>query len=107
MAIYKEPCRHCGTFIPGDSRFCPKCGSRAPVADLCPACLRVICREDAACSGCGRLLRISCPKCGKQSFVGEKCDICGESFMKKCKNPRCGEMQFFDNRNCTACGKKL
>lgn len=107
MAVYKEPCRHCGTLIGQDSRFCPKCGSRAPFTDLCPSCLREIKRGDLACSGCGRPLHIPCPKCGKQTFVGDRCDACGASLLKPCLNKRCGEMQFFENTKCTACGKKF
>lgn len=107
MASYKEPCRHCGTFIPRDSGFCPKCGSRAPFADICPTCLREVSREDKLCSGCGRPLYILCPKCKAQTFVGEKCDACGAELLKKCPNPRCGEMQFFENTKCTACGRKF
>lgn len=107
MAVYKQPCRQCGSLISQDSRFCPKCGSRAPFVDLCPTCLREIRREDMRCSGCGRPLHIACPRCGKQTFVGEKCDVCGGSLLKQCLNPRCGEMQFFENAKCTACGKKL
>lgn len=107
MAVYKEPCRHCGALLMRDSRFCSKCGSHAPFVDLCPTCLREICREDAVCSGCGRLLRLTCPHCGKQTFVGETCDACGMSLLRKCPNPRCGEMQFCENTKCTACGRKL
>lgn len=107
MAVYKEPCRHCGTFLSADSRFCSKCGSRAPFKDLCPACLSEIRREDKFCSGCGKELYIACPKCSKITFIGEKCDVCGYSLLKKCTNIRCGEMQFFQNTKCTACGKKL
>lgn len=107
MAVYKEPCRHCGALIDQDSRFCPKCGNRAPFVDLCPTCLRKVSREDAACCGCGRTLQITCPHCGKQTFAGDKCDVCGKSLMKKCQNPRCGEMQFFENSKCTACGHKV
>ena len=107
MAVFLHPCRHCGKLIARDSRFCPGCGSNAPFLDLCPACLREIRREDAACSGCGRPLYIPCPQCGKRTFVGEKCDACGASLLKKCPNLRCGEMQFFQNSKCTACGKKL
>ncbi len=107
MAVYKVPCRHCGTLIARDSRFCPKCGSRAPFMDLCPTCLREVGREDAVCPGCGRPLYVACPNCGKQTFAGERCDVCGASLLKKCPNPLCGEMQFFENSRCTACGKSF
>lgn len=107
MAVYKEPCRHCGTLIPQDSRFCPRCGSRAPFADFCPTCLHIISREDRVCAGCGRPLYVACPTCGEQTFVCEKCDRCGANLLKRCPHPRCGEMQFFQNAVCNACGKKL
>ncbi len=107
MASYKQPCKHCGTFIERDSRFCPKCGNRSPFVDLCPTCLREVRRENAVCSGCGRPLYITCPKCKQQTFAGEQCDACRVSLLKPCQNPRCGEMQFFENTKCTACGKKL
>ncbi len=107
MAVYKEPCRHCGTFILRSSRFCPKCGSRAPFTDLCPTCLREVSREASLCDFCGRPLHVTCPKCGAKTFVGEKCDECGASLLKQCQNPRCGELQFFQNTKCTACGKKI
>lgn len=107
MAIYKEPCRHCGTFINSDSRFCPKCGSHSPFIDQCPTCLKEISREDIICSFCGRPLYVTCPFCKEQTFVGEKCDACGTSLLKQCPNPRCEQMQFFENTKCTACGKKF
>ncbi|MDD3243850.1 MAG: zinc ribbon domain-containing protein [Eubacteriales bacterium] len=107
MAEYKQPCRHCGALLARDSRFCPKCCSGAPFADLCPACLRQVSREDRLCAGCGRPLRVSCPHCGGQTFVGERCDACGGTLLKACPNPRCGQMQFFENTRCTACGKKM
>jgi len=107
MATYKQPCIHCNQFIERDSRFCPKCGSHSPFGYLCPACLKPVGRGDAACSGCGRPLYIVCPSCQKQTFVDERCDACGTSLMKLCKNPRCGQLQFFENAKCTACGKKL
>ncbi len=107
MAIYKQPCRHCGTFLNRDSRFCPKCGSHSPFWDLCPACLREVDRSDICCSSCGRILHIPCPQCKAQTFVGDKCDVCEVSLLKKCPNPRCGELQFFENTKCTVCGKKL
>jgi hypothetical protein len=27
--------------------------------------------------------------------------------MVRCENVRCGQMQFFQNSKCTACGKKI
>ena len=107
MAFYKQPCRFCGGLLERDARFCPKCGSDAPFADLCPACLRLVRREDARCSQCGRELYILCPHCGERTFAASKCGVCGKSLTKSCPNPRCKQPQFFENTVCTACGKTL
>jgi len=108
MASYKQPCTNCGEMIERDSRFCPKCASRAPFGVLCPACLKPIKRGDAVCSGCGRMLTIACPFCSGQTFVGGgNCDACGKLIMIKCENKRCGEFQFFENTKCTVCGKVI
>jgi hypothetical protein len=107
MASYKKPCRRCGAYLPSSSRFCPRCGSGAPFADLCPGCLHQVSREERRCGCCGRALRAICPVCGGETFVGEACERCGASLMKRCPNPRCGELQFFENMVCTACGGKF
>ena len=107
MATYKQPCIHCNTFVERDAGFCPACGSRNPFGYVCPTCRSPIVKGQMLCSGCGRPLAIPCPHCGGQTFVGTKCDICGMSLMVKCTNPRCGDMQFFQNEKCTACGKKI
>lgn len=107
MAIYRQPCIHCGALIDRDVRFCPKCGSRSPFGCLCPDCLRPVEKGDPACGGCGRPLYVPCPACGKQTFVDDRCSACGAGLMISCRNRRCGEMQFFQNIKCTACGKKL
>lgn len=107
MATYKQPCIHCKTLIERDSRFCPTCGSRSPFGYICPTCRSPISKDQVLCSGCGRELYIVCPLCGGHTFVDERCQSCGRSLMVKCSNPRCGEMQFFENTKCTACGKKI
>lgn len=107
MATYKQPCIHCGNFIERDSRLCTKCGSRSPFGYLCPACLRPIEKGNMVCAGCGRPLYTACPNCKQQTFVDERCEKCGAGLMIRCENPRCGELQFFENIKCTACGKKL
>lgn len=107
MASYKQPCVHCGAFIERDSRLCPNCASRSPFGYHCPACLREIQKGQPVCSGCGLPLTVACPACGQQTFVDERCEKCGESLMTPCTNPRCGELQFFENTKCTACGKKI
>jgi len=59
------------------------------------------------CPGCGRPLRVICPYCGKVTFVGDRCEHCAGTLLIKCPNRRCGDMQFFENEKCTACGKRL
>ena len=107
MASYKQPCIHCNDFIDRDSRICPSCGSRSPFGYKCPECLKEVTKDQAICSGCGRSLGTLCPTCLQPSFAAERCDKCGSSLLIKCTNPRCEEMQFFENDNCTACGKKI
>ena len=108
MAVYKEPCIHCGEFIGRDSKFCTKCGSRSPFGYHCPACLKPIERGDTLCSGCGRPLTVICPYCGGNTFAGsDKCGACGKTLMILCENSRCGEAQFFENKRCVACGKPI
>lgn len=107
MAFYKQACIQCGQLIDSDARFCPKCGSYSPFGYSCPQCLREIKRGDVVCSDCGRPLYTTCPHCGERTFVQDKCEVCGKSLMVKCANSRCGQMQFFENTKCTACGKKL
>lgn len=107
MATYKQPCAHCGALIERDSRFCPACGSHSPFGYLCPTCLRPVRKGEMLCAGCGRPLYLPCPSCGKQTFVQERCEQCGAGMMRKCQNPRCGALQFFENTKCTACGKKI
>jgi RNA polymerase subunit RPABC4/transcription elongation factor Spt4 len=107
VATYKQPCVHCGAFLERDSRLCPHCHSRSPFGYHCPACHRPIAKGQAVCSGCGRSLYVTCPACNAQTFVGERCEACGAGLMIPCANPRCGELQFFENVKCTACGKKI
>ncbi|NMA34830.1 MAG: hypothetical protein GX940_09845 [Clostridiaceae bacterium] len=107
MAFYKEPCIHCGYFLPRDAQFCSGCGSRSPFIYSCPTCLREIKKEENFCLGCGRPLYIMCPKCLEKTFIQERCEHCGESFLVQCPNKRCQAYQFFQNTKCTACGKVL
>jgi len=107
MAFYKQPCMHCGLLVDRDARFCPGCGSDSPFSFHCPACLRETSGKDPVCAGCGRPLQIACPKCGEKTFAGSLCQQCGGDLTVDCPNPRCGQRQFFQNKRCTACGKKL
>jgi RNA polymerase subunit RPABC4/transcription elongation factor Spt4 len=107
MATYKQPCLHCGEFIERDARVCPKCGSRSAFGHQCPYCLKPVIKGQEACSGCGKPLTVQCPSCHGQTFAGERCDVCSAGLMVLCTNPRCGELQFFLNTKCTACGKKI
>ena len=107
MATYKQPCIHCGTFIEGDARICATCGSMSPFGFHCPDCGRPIQKGQQLCEGCGRPLYTSCPHCQRLTFVQERCEACGMSLMVRCQNKRCGVLQFFENKKCTACGKKI
>jgi hypothetical protein len=64
-------------------------------------------KGQAVCSGCGRSLYVNCPTCGQQTFAEERCEACKSGLMIHCTNPLCGELQFFENVKCTACGKKI
>ncbi len=107
MASYKQPCLHCGTFIEGDARVCSHCGSLSPFGYLCPTCHHSIEKGTVLCPGCGRPLYVSCPVCGQQTFVQERCERCSAALMVRCENERCGALQFFQNKKCTVCGKKI
>jgi len=107
MATYKQPCIHCDTMIDRDARICINCLSRNPFGYHCPTCMKPIEKGQVACSNCTRVLYVNCPICGAQTFVGERCDACKVSLLVQCSNPRCEQMQFFQNEKCTACGKKL
>jgi len=108
MATYKQPCIHCGALVERDARFCPGCASNSPFGYQCPTCMREIQKgAQRVCAGCGRQLYIACPICRQLTFVQERCEACGASLMIRCKNPRCGVMQFYENEKCTACGKKI
>ena len=107
MATYKQPCIHCSEFIERDDRICKKCYSRSPFGYHCPTCLRSVEKNQSLCSGCGRSLFVTCLTCKQQTFADGRCGICGSGLMIYCENPRCGELQFFDNVKCTACGKKI
>jgi len=107
MANYKRACIHCGRLVDADAKVCPGCGSRSPLVDRCPTCLKEVRPGDAACEGCGRSLRVACPHCRQTTRVDEKCEKCGKGLLIVCQNKRCSELQFFDLPRCTACGKKL
>jgi predicted amidophosphoribosyltransferase len=108
MATYQKPCIQCGAFVQGGARYCQACGTSNPFTHNCPTCIKEISPEHMVCSGCGRPTKILCPVCKQQTFIGKSnCEVCGESLMQTCSNPRCGEKQFFENTKCTACGKKF
>jgi len=91
-----------------DARRCSKCGSSSPFGFQCPACLKIVERGYALCSGCSRPLSTLCPYCAGQTFVaGEFCDLCGKTLMIQCENKRCAAPQFLENTQCTACGTAI
>ena len=69
--------------------------------------MRPVRQEQPLCPGCGRPLYVTCPHCGGRTFVQDLCQRCGGDLMVRCENRRCGELQFFQNTKCTACGKKI
>ncbi|MDR1776133.1 MAG: zinc ribbon domain-containing protein [Actinomycetes bacterium] len=108
MATYKQACIRCGAMLERSAHFCSTCGSNAPFGDACPGCHAPITREQQLCSGCGRQLYVACPHCKQRTYVGgATCDACGLSLMLYCGNKRCGHAQFFQNKKCTDCGKKI
>jgi predicted RNA-binding Zn-ribbon protein involved in translation (DUF1610 family) len=107
VASYKKACIHCGRLVDPDARVCPGCGSRSPLAWRCPTCLKEVMPQDVVCNGCGRSLIVACPHCHQQTRTNERCDKCGQSLLIQCQNKRCGDLQFFDQTRCNACGKKL
>lgn len=107
MSSYKQTCKDCNSLIDRDVRFCPYCKSSSPFGYKCPNCLREVQKNHLVCMGCGLDLYIKCPNCSLKTFVGDFCDHCSKSLMVQCKNKRCGVMQFYLNKNCTACGKKI
>lgn len=107
MASYKQPCQHCGNLIDSDARYCTFCFSRSPFGYQCPACFKRIEKGQRLCSSCGHPLYVACPHCGQETFVDDRCDQCGQSLLFQCPNSLCGQMQFFMNTTCTACGKPI
>lgn len=107
MAGYKTPCIHCGALVDFDAKFCPVCGRMDPFNYSCPECNSKIDKRYSTCPGCGKSLRVTCPHCQALTFVQDLCEACGKSLMVQCTNKRCGQLQFFQNTICTACGKKI
>lgn len=107
MAVYKQPCIHCGTLIERFAKYCQACGSSSPFGYVCPSCRTPIEKCQNVCSGCGKELYVLCPYCNQKTFVQDRCEQCAQSLMVTCTNKRCGEQQFFQNVKCTACGKKI
>lgn len=77
--IVTIPCIKCGVSIPGNSKFCPECGSTQALS--CPKCGEPISKGSKFCVNCGEKLGVSglvCQKCGKSLAPGAKfCPDCG------------------------------
>ncbi len=46
-------CRYCNTVMPGDCKFCPKCGQSTATETACSSCGHLISVEFEYCSNCG------------------------------------------------------
>ncbi|MDR0782910.1 MAG: zinc ribbon domain-containing protein [Propionibacteriaceae bacterium] len=107
MATYKLPCIHCGHLLDEAAKLCSNCASSSPFGYACPACKNPVVLTDAICSDCGRGLYIGCPYCQGRTFAQPHCQLCGRPLTVGCTNKRCSAPQFFENKRCTACGKKI
>ena len=80
-------CPKCKKMMPGDSKFCSKCGTSKPEAFVCPNCGKKLARNAAFCDGCGKRIGTGdvsqvkkCVKCGNVIDDGaDFCIYCGES----------------------------
>lgn len=64
--------------VPPKSRFCPNCGSDAPLgATSCPSCTRILAEHP-----------VHCPKCGHEiTHQPAECPGCGTKYRYKGKTP--------------------
>lgn len=74
-------CVKCGTMIPSGAKFCPECGTAAPVgssATRCAKCGTPLQAGAKFCPECGAPTMLKCAKCGAAIQPGAKfCPECG------------------------------
>ncbi|MGC8663123.1 MAG: SPFH domain-containing protein [Thermoplasmata archaeon] len=73
-------CPKCGSKVPKDAKFCPNCGFDFTSIDTikCPYCGATIPKNSKFCPNCGKPLILKCPKCGADIPPGAKfCPNCG------------------------------
>lgn len=76
-------CQKCKSILPGNAKFCPKCGAEQI--------------EDTD--------EVICPYCGEQVPKGKFCIACGKSMEKIC--PKCGAAISDEMKFCMSCGEKI
>jgi membrane protease subunit (stomatin/prohibitin family) len=78
-------CPRCHNEVPGNSRFCPRCGAQLVIMNRCPECQTELPAEAKFCLNCGKRLSdpTVCPHCGTKLPPGTKfCTNCGERIEK-------------------------
>ncbi len=96
-------CDKCGAPVPGEAKFCPRCGD---VVIRCPGCGRDNDENAKSCVGCGRTLeRFACVDCGTDLGSALKfCPSCGAKQSKSCAS--CGADLAAGVKFCGNCGTK-
>jgi len=77
-----DACPQCGAVLPGDARFCFRCGTPVVRGQVCASCGQDLPAEASFCYRCGRKVgkdKPVCPQCGKKVPEGAHfCLHCGE-----------------------------
>lgn len=96
-------CDKCGSPVPAESKFCPRCGDEV---HRCPNCGRDNDEDAVACAGCGQALAKAsrCVKCKATLAPASKfCASCGSPQTSQCSN--CGATLTPGSKFCVECGK--
>lgn len=75
-----EPCWECGRALGSDAKFCPSCGTAntEPAVVQCPQCGTSVARGHPYCSACGTQARVVCGECDRPLRREWKaCPTCG------------------------------